>query len=308
MLTFTAILSAILIILGLLAFIRPRCCTPGLIETIIGLGFMLVGVSLAIFALTLESGRTTSALGGVAVLPAGTRLYLPFGPTSSGSYYVSVIDAGSTRVITNVRVEHLGSPLFDSSGRRLYLGATHLVPTYDGILCESRRAAVPNWYLDTSSNKVVHTKSQARVEILSRSAGMCAASPRAGLVYAIRPEATASHEALSIIEISSRKIVANVEVGDLLAGDILDAVAVLPTGNRVYVAAADGNVFVIDTGTKKVVGSLTVGRNAGAEAVDPAGRRLYVTTEDAIAVIDTSTNRRVAIVKPCSPVIFWSCW
>src|SRR6516225_5418920 len=147
MLTCIAILSAILIILGVLAFVRPRCCTPGLTETIIGLGFMLVGVSLAIFALSLESGRTASALSGVAVLPDGTRLYLPFGPTSSGSYYVSVIDAGSNRVIINVQVEHLGSPLFDSSGTRLYLAGSHLVPTYDGILCESRSAAVPNWYL-----------------------------------------------------------------------------------------------------------------------------------------------------------------
>ncbi len=63
----------------------------------------------------------------MAIHPSGTRLYVPFGPTSSGSYYVSVIDAEFNKVVTNVRINDLGFPLLDPSGARFYLGQTHMV-------------------------------------------------------------------------------------------------------------------------------------------------------------------------------------
>jgi len=304
MLTFVAIMSVIFLLLGLQTFIRRRYSTPGFAETVVGLGFMVLGVSLAIYAFVLQSGRMTFVSNGMAMLPSGARLYVPFGPTSSGSYYVSVIDAAANTVMTNVRVEHLGVPLIDRSGARLYIGQTSLIPTFGRIFCESKRAVVPNWYIDTASNQVVYTASRSSAEMsLAALGGMCAENPGAGLVYAINPEATGHKNAIVVIRKATKKILATIEVGDFL-----ESVAINPVGTRLYAAAAGGDVFVIDTRTNRVVGNVTVGRDAEGEAFNPSGTRLYVTTGDAVAVIDTSTNSRVATVTPCSALTFWSCW
>ena len=304
MLTFIAITSVIFLLFGLSTFIRRRYSSPGFAETFVGLGFVVVGVLLAIYALALESRGMTSVPRDMAMLPSGARLYLPFGPTSSGSYYVSVIDAGSNAVITNVRVEHLGSPLIDRTGARLYIGQIRLIPSFGRIFCESRRAVVPNWYIDTASNRVIHTMSEPYVEMSFPSVGgMCAANSRAGMVYAINPEGAAHKEAIAVIRMATNKVEANIEVADILEG-----VAINSSATRVYVVAADGDVFVIDARTNRVVARVTVGRDAEAETINPSGTRLYVTTGGAIAVIDTSTNQRVATIRPCSPLTFWSCW
>jgi len=201
-------------------------------------------------------------------------------------------------------VEHLGSPLIDRAGARLYLGQIRLIRAFGRIFCESKRAVVPSWYIDTASNRVVHTASRPSTEMSFASVGgMCAASSQAGLVYAINPEEMAHREAVAVIRMATQKVVANVEISDILEG-----VAINSSGTRVYVVAADGDVFVIDTGMNQVVASVTVGRDAEAETINPSGTRLYVTTGGAIAVIDTSTNKRVATVSPCSPLTFWSCW
>jgi YVTN family beta-propeller protein len=304
MLTFIAIMSVILLFLGLRTFIRLRTSTPGFVETVVGLGFMVLGASLAIYALVLQSGRMPFVSSSMAMLPSGAHLYLPLGPTSSGSYYVSVIDTGSNTVITNVRVEHLGVPLIDRSGARLYLGQTLLIPAFGRIFCESKRAVVPNWYIDTASNRVVHTSSAPNVEMSFASVGgTCAASSQTGVVYAINLEGTAHKEAVTAIQMATKKVAANVEFDDILEG-----VAINSSGTRVYVVAADGEVYAIDTRTNQVVARVTVGRDAEAETINPSGSRLYVTTGGAVAVIDTSTNRQLATVRPCSALIFWSCW
>jgi YVTN family beta-propeller protein len=265
---------------------------------------MVLGVLLAISAFGLQSRRMTFISYGMAMLPTGARLYMPFGPTSSGSNYVSVINPASNTVMTNVRVEHPGFPLIDRAGARLYIAQTRLIPTYGRIFCESKRVDVPNWYIDTASNQVVHTGSRSSTQMsLATGTGMCATNPRAGLAYAINPEATGHKEAIAVIRMATKKVLANIEVGDFL-----ESVALNPLGTRVYVAAASGDVFVIDTRTNRVVASVTVGRDAEAETFNPAGTRLYVTTGGAVAVVDTSTNRRIATVRPCSPWTFWSCW
>ena len=304
MLTFVAIMSVIFLLLGLQTFIRRRYSTPGFAETVVGLGFMVLGVALAVFAFVLQSGRMTFVSNGMAMLPSGGRLYVPFGPTSSGSYYVSVIDAASNKLMTNVRVEHLGVPLIDRSGARLYIGQTSLIPTYGTIFCESKRVAVPNWYIETASNRVVHTASRSNAEMsLATVGGICAENPGAGLVYAIRPVGAGHKDAITVIRTVTKKVVANFEVGAFL-----ESVTINPSGTRLYVAAAGGDVFVIDTSTNRITRSMTVGRDAEAETINPSGTRLYVTTGGAVAVIDTSTNSRVATVRPCSALIFWSCW
>jgi YVTN family beta-propeller protein len=302
--TFIAIMSVIFLLLGLRTFIRRRYSTPGFAETVVGLGFMVLGVALAVFAFVLQSGRMTFVSNGMAMLPSGARLYLPFGPTSSGSYYVSVIDAASNKLMTNVRVEHLGVPLIDRSGARLYIGQTSLIPTYGTIFCESKRVVVPTWYIDTASNQVVYKASRSNAEMsLATVGGMCAENPSAGLVYAIHPEATGHKDTIAVIRKATKRILANFEVGAFL-----ESVTINALGTRLYVAAAGGDVFVIDTSTNRITRSMTVGRDAEAETLNPSGSRLYVATGGAVAVIDTSTNTRVATVRPCSALIFWSCW
>lgn len=89
-----------------------------------------------------------------------------------------------------------------------------------------------------------------------------------------------------------------IPVGEGLAG-----VAITPDGSRAYVvnrSAVASSVSVIDTRTNQRIGNpIAVGPDSQAIAITPDGSRAYVTSEseDAVAVIDTSTNAILARIE-----------
>lgn len=98
-------------------------------------------------------------------------------------------------------------------------------------------------------------------------------------------------DAISVIDIASRKVVATIPLPDG-ASDL----AATPDGRKVFVAGGN-TVSVIDTETNRVVAALDVGLTLRRITVSPIGDRVYVGADAAAyVVIDAVTNQVSQIV------------
>lgn len=102
----------------------------------------------------------------------------------------------------------------------------------------------------------------------------------------------AEDDTLSVIELASRTVTANVATGDYPHGQRLS-----PDGREIMVAnMQSGTVSVIDIETLKEVASIPVGRTPVQVGFTPDGSRLYVSLRDAnqVAVVDVKTRQLIA--------------
>ncbi|MFZ0736504.1 MAG: YncE family protein [Candidatus Acidiferrales bacterium] len=111
-----------------------------------------------------------------------------------------------------------------------------------------------------------------------------------------------SGSSVSVIDTPTGYVVATIPIG-INCGEICPApagLAVTPDGTRVYVAASDGNVYVIATSTNAVATTVALTPicdedcfpNPIGVAITPDGTRAYVTdnNQDVVQVIDTNPS------------------
>lgn len=210
---------------------------------------------------------------GVAVNPAGTRVYLT---NSASEGAVSVIDTSTNTVVAIVALPIQSFPLgiaVNPAGTRLYAVNHFSQPEHTVSV------------IDTSNNAVVAT-----VELMWHEPYGVAVKPDNTRVYVTN----AGYVTISVIDTSTNTEIATVPVGQSPHG-----IAVNPSGTRVYVANSFANtVSVMDTSNNTVVATVPVGVEPEGVAVNPAGTRVYVTNaaSNTVSVIDTSTNTVVAAV------------
>jgi YVTN family beta-propeller protein len=101
-------------------------------------------------------------------------------------------------------------------------------------------------------------------------------------------------DSVSVVDTATQAV-----VGTIAVGDAPYAVAVDPTGARVYAAGSGADsVSVIDSATRTIVATIAVGDRPVGVAVDPHGARVYVTNfaADSLSVIDAATLGIVATI------------
>jgi YVTN family beta-propeller protein len=250
-----------------------------------------------------------NVLGGVAMNPAGTRVYM-----LAQSAGLRVVNTATNSVIATVSAASQFSQVaVHPSGTRVYAtqgnsdllvidGATNTVLTtvvmgasgsIGGIAVHpdgSRVYVGRNTGLsviDTATNTVVTTVAQPA---FFTQAGAVAVNPSGTRVYASFYNNFGGQPRISIIDTAT-----NTEVGSipLVWGAGL---AINPAGTRMYAAGADFGlgffgVRVIDLATHMVLTSISLDQPA-AVAVNPAGTKVYVIQRNSsgTAVIDAATN------------------
>ncbi len=214
---------------------------------------------------------------GVAVNPAGTRLYV----TQDASDNVAVIDTASNTATAYIPVGRrpIGIAI-NPAGTRVYV--TNFGPAETGGEIVS--------VIDTVSDTVVAT-----VPVGIQPFGV-AVHPDGTKVYV----ASAASSTLSVIDAATNTVTATVSVTGPRG------VAVHPDGTRVYVTSFSSDfsastVSVIDTSTNTVTATVTVRAWVSVLygiAVHPQGTRLYVTDNfnGTVAVINTASNTVIATV------------
>lgn len=126
--------------------------------------------------------------------------------------------------------------------------------------------------------------------------------PTSGSQAIINEAGIASSGTVTVLDLSQRRTVAEIEVELHPSG-----MALAPDGSRLFVANANSDtVSVIDTGTLEVTDcwdtkpmpDLPLGSGPNALAVSPDGERLYVANggNNCIAVLDTATGRLLGLI------------
>ncbi len=210
---------------------------------------------------------TGSVSWGVAVNPAGTRVYV----TNPYDNAVLVIDTATNTVTAtvNVGISPYGVAV-NPAGTRVYVANSN-----------SDTVSV----IDAATNTV-----SATVTVGSYPYGV-AVNPAGTRVYVTNN----MEKTVDVIDTATNKVTATVNVGSLPYG-----VAVNPAGTLVYVADGGGNtVHVIDTATNMINTTIIVGIHPWGIAVNQAGTRVYVANHNSnnVSVIDTATNTVVSMVN-----------
>lgn len=216
--------------------------------------------------------------GGVAVNPAGTKVYVAneFGGSINGT--ISVIDTADNTVTDTVSVGR--SPIgvaVTPDGTKVYV--TNL---------DSGTVSV----IDTLTNNVTAT-----VPVGLGPVGV-AVSPDGKKVYVANDFSGQSNGTVSVIDTANNTVTATTKVGRDPQG-----VAITPDGKRVYVA--DDNISVIDTTSNNVTAMVNVNVGLGplGIVVTPDGTKVYVANywagmgNGTVSVIDTATNTVIATVN-----------
>lgn len=207
---------------------------------------------------------------GVAINPAGTRVYVTnYGPTATPST-ISVIDTSNNTVIAAIPVGIFPAGVVVSpDGSVVYVG------NYG-----SNTISVIN----SSTNLVSQT-------IAATAPGGLALNPPGTRLYVGHYYGPASISVYDTATLAPLPIVP------------LDyvpwAVSVNPAGTRLYTSNTwSSGVSVIDTGNNTVLPTINVGSLPHGLALDPTGTRLYVAQAGAnsVGVIDTSSNAMIANV------------
>jgi YVTN family beta-propeller protein len=199
---------------------------------------------------------------GIAVNPAGTRLYVANLTTNT----ISVIDTSSNTVIDTISGGFLGSPYgvaVSPSGSRLYV-ANNGTGTVSVI--------------DTSSNALV-----TNVSVGSGPLGL-SVSPTGNRVYV----ANQSSNSVSVIDTASNTVVATINA---LSG--VASVEIDPSGTLAYTANfGSSTTSVIDLASNQVIQTVNVGAN-------PAGLGRYVSFvgNNATAYVPNRSSGTVSVVS-----------
>ena len=213
---------------------------------------------------------------GVAVNPAGTRVYVT-SPIFNSYGYVSVIDAGTDAIIDNIPVERDPTGVaVNPAGTRVYV-----------INATGRTVSV----IDTSTNTVIATIPVGGPYGIP---AYVAVNPAGTRIYVTDQ----FNNNVYVIDTATNTLIDTIPVGW-----VPQAVAVNPTGTRVYVTNSQSNsVSVIDTSTNTVITTTPAGNGSAGVAVNPAGTRVYVTNiyDDNVSVIDTATNTVIATIPVVS--------
>src|SRR4029079_265736 len=107
-----------------------------------------------------------------------------------------------------------------------------------------------------------------------------------------KPQTVGTADAIAVIDIASRKVIATYRVGS-----DPEQFAVTPDGTRLYASNEDGGTATaLDLRTGKQLATFVVGIEPEGVAVSPDGRRVYVTSEtsNSVSVIDAKSNAVVA--------------
>jgi YVTN family beta-propeller protein len=212
---------------------------------------------------------------GVAVNPAGTRVYVVTALVSIAGSSVLVIDTASNSVMATIPVGSApaNGVAVNPAGTRVYVANF-----------SDNNVSV----IDTASNSVTAT-----IPVCCGPSGV-AVNPAGTRVYV----ANFSDNNVSVIDTASNSVTATIPVGFQPVG-----VAVNPAGTRVYVGTAfvsigPGSVSVIDTASNSVTDTIPVGILPTGVAVNPAGTRVYVANiaSDSVSVIDTASNSVTATI------------
>jgi len=193
--------------------------------------------------------------------------------TNSGSNTVSVIDAATNTVTSNVTVgaEPYGAAV-NPAGTRVYVG---------------NRSSNDVSVIDAATNKVMAT-----ISVGVAPTGV-AVNPAGTRVYV----ANSGSNNVSVID-----AITNTGIGTVTVGVQPFGVAVNPAGTRVYVSNRGTNdVSVIDTATNSVIAAVTnIGLDPKGVAVNATGSRVYVAVSD-VAVINAGTNAKIGTLPVSGP-------
>lgn len=203
---------------------------------------------------------------GVAVNPAGTRVYV----SNDGTNTVSVIDAVTNTLVTTITVgSNARGIAVTPDGSRVYV---------------TNRGSNTVSVINTATNTVIAT-----VPVGSYPNWV-----------AVSPDGTRAYvnnyfsNSVSVIDVATNTVTASISVGGNPFG-----LAFNPAGTLAYVANQGGGVSVIDTSTNTRIATITVGSGPYAVAFNPAGTRAYVSNHFAgtVSVIDTASNAVTATVS-----------
>lgn len=211
---------------------------------------------------------------GVAVNPAGTRVYLANWDYSN----VAVIDTATNAVAAVVSVGK------NPTGVAVNPAGTYVYVTNQGDSSGAPASTVGSVsVINTATNTVTATVN------VGGPRGGIAVDPTGTYVY------VTNNNSVSVINVATSAIAATVSVGNEPIG-----VAVNPAGTYVYVANSGSNtVSVINAATNTLTAGLRVGSEPAGVAVSPAGTRVYVTNQgdNSVSVIDAATNTVTATVS-----------
>jgi YVTN family beta-propeller protein len=208
--------------------------------------------------------------GGVAMNPAGTRVYLlHFGGTSG----LKVIDTATNTVITTVSASPFGPVAVNPSGTRVY--------TANG---GGNQLNV----IDATTNTVITTVNLGTTDPI----GGIAVHPDGSRVY------VSIRFGLAVVDGATNALLTTVPGLAIQPA----AVAVNPAGTRVYVGTFDycgcgggpTRTAIVDTATNTAIGSIPV--YGGGLAINASGTRMYAADGSTVHVIDLATNTVVASV------------
>jgi YVTN family beta-propeller protein len=210
--------------------------------------------------------------GGVAVHPAGTRVFV----ANPGDQSISVLETATNTVATRVLVGDVAGVAVHPAGTRVY-----------ATLHSGSAVSV----IDTATNTVIATVP------VGRGPTGVAVHPDGQKIYV----ANGDDQSVSVIQTVTNTVIATVPVGVFPIG-----VAVHPAGTRVYVANHSGSMSVIDTATNTVITTVPMQGEPVGVAVTPNGREVYVGNfvSDTVSVVDTATNMVTATV-PLGDVAVW---
>jgi YVTN family beta-propeller protein len=235
---------------------------------------------------TIAYGTDPDIVAGVAVNPAGTRVYV----TDQYIPGVAVIDAATNTVIAKVTTGyHSFNITVSPDGTRVY--ATSI---YDDMIS----------VIDTGTNSLV-----ANIPISNPyfsppiGAGDFAAGPSGIVVNAAGTRAYVANAflhdpadwvvSISVIDTATNTLIANVPTGSPTRAL---SIAVNLAGTRVYVS----NGAVIDTATNTVVAAIpSCGElEVCGLAINPRGTRIYLTRENppGVLVVDSETSAVLATI------------
>lgn len=216
---------------------------------------------------------------GIVVNPSGTRAYV----ANDDDRSLSVIDTGSATVIATIPgVANYGLAI-DAAGTRVFATDGYYVNV-----------------IDTATNATLGNPiaiAAADATGCPSATGGIAVDPVRARIYVTAVDCHLDPYiypgTVSVIDVASAKVIANVPVGLYPAG-----AAANPDGTRVYITNFMGmSVSVIDTTTNTVTGPPIDLQNRYpiGIALNPTGTRAYVANNggDSVWVIDAKTNQTI---------------
>jgi YVTN family beta-propeller protein len=210
-----------------------------------------------------------TAVGGVAVSPDGSRVYVT-------PYSIKVIDTSTNTVAATI--PNLGttySPTVSPDGTRLYVG---------NFVCGGCDDVIQ--VIDTATNTQVSTWAA------HGAASEMRINPAGTRLYVLH----GNNEYITVIDTATGSAVASISGGGLDS----QRAAITPDGTKLYVGPRTGApIAVVDTATNTVVTTIPIANGSHGMAVNPAGTRLYVTAAgtNVIYVIDVASDTLLTTVN-----------